>query len=292
MPSSLAPNALRPGDHACSWYSSDEDHEQVAGPFVADGLAGQERVLYLYADSGRTDVLNMVTREGMDADEALADGSLEIRAAGDLYMPGGHFNPDEMLDRLEDEAAGARRDGYRGLRIAAEMSWAIEGAGGSDLGDYEHRANSVFDRSPLTAICLYDRRRFAAGTPSPGGAHGLHVWPDRPSFHYALSVTVIETTDPYGVRLEGEVDFATSVMLADALTRIVDGADGDVHVDLSGLRFIDVGAARLLARAARQLGPARSLVLGSPSRTVRRLLNVLDGRMAAGFVLNEEERGR
>lgn len=290
MPSSLAPSSLRPGDHACSWYSTDDHRDAVAAPFVAAGLLAEERVLYLHAESSPCAVIDMIRRDGTDAEGAIADGSLTVRPANEVYRPDGRFDADRMLARLADEADEALRDGFSGLRIAAEMSWAA--TGDDDLGDYEHRANDTFGRAALTAVCLYDRREFGHGSPSPGGAHGLHVWPDAPSYGCSLAITITETRDPYGIRLEGEVDFATSVVLADALTRIVDSADGDVHVDLSGLRFIDVGAARLLARAARQLGTSRALVLESPSRAVRRLLKILDGRMTAGLVLREREAGQ
>lgn len=287
MPSSLAPSSLRPGDHACSWYSTDGHRDAVAAPFVSAGLRARERVLYLHAESSPASVLDMIRRDGTDTDSALAAGSLTVRSAIEMYRPDGRFDGERMLERLADEADGARRDGFSGLRLAAEMSWAA--TGDDDLGDYEHRANDVFDRTALTAVCLYDRRRFTVDSPSPGGAHGLHVWPEPPRYGLAMAITIAETNEPYGVRLEGEVDFATSLVLADALTRIVDGADGDVHVDLSGLRFIDVGAARLLARAARQLGTSGALVLESPSRAVHRLLKVLDGRIMAGFVVRGRE---
>ncbi|HVL91556.1 MAG TPA: MEDS domain-containing protein [Actinomycetota bacterium] len=289
MPSSLTPGSLRQGDHACSWYSTDEHRDSVAAPFVSAGLLANERVLYLHTDSSEDSVMEMIRRCGTDTEAALADGSLALRPAADVYVPGGgSFDPGRTVERLEDEVADARRAGYQGLRIAAEMSWAIEGSGGGDLADYEHRANDVFDRAALTAICLYDRRRFPAGGPSPGAAHNLHVWPDAPSYSRMLSVSITHTPRPDGLKLEGEVDFATSIVLAEALTRVVDTAAGDVHIDLSGLRFIDIGAARLLARAARQLGSGRALVLDAPSRAVRRLLKVLDGRLTAGFVVTED----
>jgi anti-anti-sigma factor len=81
------------------------------------------------------------------------------------------------------------------------------------------------------------------------------------------------------VLVKGEVDVASSAHLAAAITRAVEReADGkvDLVIDLSHLRFIDVSGINVLVRAARQArAGGGTLVLRSPNRTVRRLLDVL-----------------
>jgi anti-anti-sigma factor len=81
------------------------------------------------------------------------------------------------------------------------------------------------------------------------------------------------------VQVKGEVDVATSADLADRIARAVDGeAEGRVEliVDLARLSFIDVSGLNVLVLAARRARAAGgSLVLRSPSRHVRRLLDVL-----------------
>jgi anti-anti-sigma factor len=88
------------------------------------------------------------------------------------------------------------------------------------------------------------------------------------------------------VRVAGEVDVATSALLAAAVARAMDVAhEGrtDLVVDLAHVRFIDVSGINVLLSATNQArGADRSLVLRSPSRAVRRLLDVLrlDGVLA------------
>ena len=81
------------------------------------------------------------------------------------------------------------------------------------------------------------------------------------------------------VLVKGEVDVATSAHLAAAITRAVERqADGkvDLVIDLTHLRFMDVSGINVLMRAARQArADGGTLVLRSPNRTVRRLLDVL-----------------
>ena len=88
------------------------------------------------------------------------------------------------------------------------------------------------------------------------------------------------------VQVKGEVDVATSAHLADRIARAMErAAEGKVEliIDLARLSFIDVSGINVLLRAARQArAGGGTLVLRSPNRTVRRLLDVLglDGELA------------
>ncbi len=77
-----------------------------------------------------------------------------------------------------------------------------------------------------------------------------------------------------GLRIEGELDYATLPALTVALASMV--GRGSFCVDLSGLAFCDVGGLRALVTAAAGLSPGHVLTLRSPSPQVRRLL-VLTG---------------
>ena len=81
------------------------------------------------------------------------------------------------------------------------------------------------------------------------------------------------------VRVKGEVDVATCAVLAASIGRAMEagrGAPVDLVVDLARLRFIDVSGIRVLVKAAHQArAGGGTLVLRSPSRTLRRMLGVL-----------------
>jgi anti-anti-sigma factor len=81
------------------------------------------------------------------------------------------------------------------------------------------------------------------------------------------------------VRVKGEVDVATSALLAAAIARAMarkPGAPLDLVIDLGRVRFIDVSGIRVLVNAAHQArGRGGTLVLRSPSPALRRMLGVL-----------------
>jgi anti-anti-sigma regulatory factor len=80
-------------------------------------------------------------------------------------------------------------------------------------------------------------------------------------------------TGQVGAHLHGDVDLATVPVLEAALDKLVAG-NGDVHLGLAGLHFVDLSGASVLVAAATQLGPDRRLVLHDPPA---RLSQLLDG---------------
>lgn len=85
-----------------------------------------------------------------------------------------------------------------------------------------------------------------------------------------LTITPIDGR--HGVSVRGDVDIATVPALQSALDGLVAGS-GDVHVDLGGLRFVDLSGAGALVAAAARLGPDRVLVLHEAPHSLRRILD-------------------
>jgi anti-anti-sigma regulatory factor len=79
-------------------------------------------------------------------------------------------------------------------------------------------------------------------------------------------------TGQVGAHLHGDVDLATVPILEAALDKLV-ADDGDVHLGLAGLHFVDLSGTSVLVAAAAQLGPERRLVLHDPPPALSQLLD-------------------
>jgi anti-anti-sigma factor len=77
-----------------------------------------------------------------------------------------------------------------------------------------------------------------------------------------------------GLRLDGEVDLSTAGKLGQALAELA-AMNGDVKLELAGLRFIDLSGATVLANFAARLGTDRRLVLQDPPVMLRRMIDLL-----------------
>jgi anti-anti-sigma factor len=91
-----------------------------------------------------------------------------------------------------------------------------------------------------------------------------------------------------GFRVEGTVDVSSRSGLAAALSAAAQGAD-IIHVDLSGVDFIDMEGLRTIARAARDFGDGRLLALERVPSHVHALLRATNWDTVAGLRIEEVE---
>jgi anti-sigma B factor antagonist len=84
------------------------------------------------------------------------------------------------------------------------------------------------------------------------------------------------STDADGtVIVQGEVDLYSAPVLERVVGDAVQGGDGDVVIDLSGVRFMDSAGLNILIRSFKPLNTqGRRLVLRSPQTAVRRTLEL------------------
>jgi len=77
------------------------------------------------------------------------------------------------------------------------------------------------------------------------------------------------------VTVEGELDLATRAQLHSRLQSVIDDADGDVHLDLAAVSYIEsCGICEILAACATLLDQGRTLRVTRASRQVARLFEV------------------
>jgi len=152
---------LRPEDHLCCLYETEEEHRALLTPYLRQGLEQGEKVLYIVDAYTAETVLDYLRDDGVEVKPYLDSGQLNILTAKDAYVRDGIFNPDGMIDLLRNETERALAEGYSALRVTGEMTWALRGLPGSErLIEYEAKLNTFFPGSKCLALCQYDRRRF------------------------------------------------------------------------------------------------------------------------------------
>ncbi len=152
---------LKPGDHLCCLYRTEEEHRALLTPFLRQGLEQGEKVIYI-VDARTEAIINGYLQDnGIAVDPYSASGQLKILTVDDAYMREGVFDPDGMIQLLRREMERALAEGYKALRVTGEMSWALrEPSGSGRLIEYEAKLNDFFPGSQCLAICQYDMRLF------------------------------------------------------------------------------------------------------------------------------------
>ena len=239
-----AAEGLVPGDHVCWAYEDDAELLTAIKAWAADGVARGERVLYIAErpiEELRAD-LSVID----DLEKLLDDRRIVLGSPSTMYGDG-PVDDLSLLTYYATATAEALADGCTGLRVAATVT-ELEGAAAVDaFVAWEQLADSFMNRSPMSALCAYDRRTvsdsvisaIAAAHPSCRGA--------------ACETAFVLHAHEDGLRLAGDVETFDRFRL-DAMLRNVPGEATSVVLHLADLGHASGGCAAALHAFARRLG--------------------------------------
>ncbi|HEX9053058.1 MAG TPA: MEDS domain-containing protein [Anaeromyxobacter sp.] len=153
---------LGPHDHLCLIYETRGEQLRTMIPFLRQGLEHGDRCVYVADGDTAAAASDAMRAGGVPVDEAVERGALLVAGYRQIYLAPGRFEPDAVLDFAAGAGHQAASDGYRALRIAGEMAWALRGDPGADrILEYERKVNERIPSTPVTAVCQYDRSRFS-----------------------------------------------------------------------------------------------------------------------------------
>ena len=159
-PVAFAGGVLDPYRHVCAFVNSRDEEQRILDPFVSEGLARDEKMLYIVDPAERANLVHHLRHLGLDMPDLLGRRQCEVRTWSETYLRGGRLDHDAML-RLIDEIMGRSRSPR--IRLVADMGWAVEEQDFSDLLlEYEARANSVQPKHAHVVICVYDTAKFGS----------------------------------------------------------------------------------------------------------------------------------
>jgi signal transduction histidine kinase len=154
---------LKQGDHVCSVYENTAEQLAVAVPFISDGLARGERCVYITDDHTIEEIAHALEAAGVDVEQERQRGALWLLSREDIYLRGGEFLPLAIIDFIRQAEAQALADGFSGLRLTGEMTWALlPEPGYYRLIDYEALLNQSPANSKSVILCQYNRSRLDA----------------------------------------------------------------------------------------------------------------------------------
>jgi anti-anti-sigma regulatory factor len=239
----------------------------VARPYVAEGLARGEQVVYV--SEGSPDGLQHDLGGVPDLDCHLARGQLRIVPVEAMPASDPFPTPAGELALLATMTAGAVDAGYSGLRMFTNgTSRAVDPARRAQHVAYEHLVDRFCLEHAFTFLCAYDAA--ALGNSAVAELACVHALT-----HGNLSPFQIHAARSGDLALAGSVDVFSATQLEEALQRIGVGASGGkVIIDVTDLEFIDVRG--LLALDRHAAAADATVVLRSPQAVVTRLLTLVD----------------
>ena len=149
--------------HVCAFFNSIDEEHRVLRSFIKDGFDREEKAFHIVDPELRDEHLKRLGEAGIDVEEAMGSGQLEVRLWQDAYLREGRFDQDSMLALIEQQLQSGAAPGSRPIRLLAHMEWSLlDNPGAGDLLEYETRLNYVVPKYDDPVVCTYDLEKFGA----------------------------------------------------------------------------------------------------------------------------------
>jgi hypothetical protein len=149
--------------HICAFFNGIDEQHRVLRPFITDGFDQGDKI-YHYVDPERwEEQLRWLAEAGINVQEAISTGQLELRPWEDGMLRGDRFDLDTWLATFEQKLQSGPAAGYVQTRVLTHMEWALlDLPGVDDLIELETRVNYVIPKYEDAVICAYDLTKFGA----------------------------------------------------------------------------------------------------------------------------------
>lgn len=245
---------IRRGQHACLLYDKHDDPLALVAPFAAAGLEAGERCVYVVGEHEPAHIERGLTALGLDVARLRERGALVLMSRWEVSFPDGEFDPAAMIAYVRRGITQSLEDGFSGLRVVAEMTWALQlGVDANKLIHYEALGNHLYPDEPLVAVCMYNRSRFPAAVCHE--AIRVHPW-------VAVGEAAYDNLyyEPPGAVIDGEAADSRVEWMIEQLRRVREA-------ETQRLELAAARAARLEAEAMAQKQDALMSLLAHELRT-------------------------
>jgi hypothetical protein len=149
--------------HICAFFNGIDEQHRVLRSFIKDGFERGDKTFHLVDPEQREDHLKRLAEAGINVQEGMESGQLEVRPWQDAPLRGGRFDQDAWLASFEQVLQSGPAAGYAQTRFLAQMEWAlVDLPGVENLIEFETRVNYVVPKYEDIVICAYDLSKFGA----------------------------------------------------------------------------------------------------------------------------------
>src|SRR3954462_8939323 len=108
----IAGKCLGEHRHICAFFNSLNEEHRVLRSLIIEGLDRGEKAVHIVDPAMREDHLMRLGEAGVDVQQAMDSGQLEVRPWQDTYIPGDRFDQDAMLALIEEVLQSGTAAGY------------------------------------------------------------------------------------------------------------------------------------------------------------------------------------
>ena len=113
----IMPDVLDAGNrHICAFFNGMDEHYRVLQSFISDGFDQGDKAFHLVDPQRREDHLRRLADAGIDVEEAVASGQLEVHPWEDGPLHGDRFDQDTWLAGFEEVLRSGPASGFAAQR--------------------------------------------------------------------------------------------------------------------------------------------------------------------------------
>ena len=162
-PVHVAGRALGKQCHICAFFNGFDEQHRVLRSFIKEGFEQGDKAFHIVDPELREDHLKRLAEAGIDVEQAIATGQLELRRWQDAYLRDDRFDQDGMLALLEDVLGSGAAAGNPRIRFVSRVEPSlVDKAGEDNWLEYESRVNYAVSKYSDPVICTYDLTNFSA----------------------------------------------------------------------------------------------------------------------------------
>src|SRR5882762_11031670 len=149
--------------HICAFFNSSDDEHRVLGSFIKEGFDRGDKAFHIVDPEVQGEHLKRLVEAGIDAEQAIGTGQLELRRWQDAYLRDDRFDQDAMLALLEEVLQSGAAAGYPLTRFVSRVEPSlVDKAGEDNWLEYEKRVNYAVSKYNDPVVCTYDLKNFSA----------------------------------------------------------------------------------------------------------------------------------
>ena len=144
--------------HVCAFFESEEQEFGCLAPYFAEGLEHGEQV-FTIRNAMEIDhyVGRLAYRMPRPLQQHIASKQFRLMTTEESYLAEEEFEADRMVAALKEVLRETKAAGYRRVRTAGDMRWAVDALQSTDaLMEYEARVNELVPQHDCTFMCIYD----------------------------------------------------------------------------------------------------------------------------------------
>lgn len=151
-------------NHVCAFFNTIDEEQRVLRSFFKEGFDHGEKAIHIVESENREEYLRGLGEAGINVQEVMETGRLEVLPWTDMYVRDHRFDQDAMLASVESLIQSGAAAGYARTRLVGHhMDWLfLDKPAVNNLLEYEARLNGVLSKYDDPVICNYDLSKVGA----------------------------------------------------------------------------------------------------------------------------------